>query len=166
LKLSIKVLENLAIFFEKWNKHFPTAGHLSFASFWLALISGIPLLYVYFQDLPLDSLELLLIQNSWGIFFRALHYWSGQIFLVTMLLHLFEYLLKNGERTIRFSIWVKLIIVIPIVFYIMLSGYILKGDQEGVLANNILTGLIGTIPFVSTFIKTVLLGNRNSYNNL
>lgn len=149
--------------FEFWNNSLPTAGQLSVASFFIAIISGVILALSYDVANPLQSLQILLISNSSASFFRSLHYWSGQLFLIFTIWHIYEHFFLGSEKEVSSGIWIRLVILIPFIFYIMLSGFILKGDSEAILAKQIFSGLIETVPFVGSEIRYMLLGIEKDF---
>ena len=55
-----------------------TFGHIAFASFFIAALSGIFLSIFYDVNQPFDSISMLLIANPSASFIRSLHYWSAQ----------------------------------------------------------------------------------------
>ena len=145
------IINKLSTYFDWWNSKFPTFGHLSLSALYAAIISGIPLLYIYSVEDPYNSLQQ---SQNLGIFFRALHYYTGQLFLVFGVLHIFEHIYKGGEKEIKFSLWIRISFLVPIIIYIMISGFILKGDQEGVLALHIIRGLLNEIPIINDILTT------------
>jgi len=148
--------------FRFWNRRLSSAGNLAFAAFLIAVLSGIPLSIGYHVDNASDSLQLLLLTNSAGVFFRSVHYWSGQLFLLFTLIHVIEHLLKGGERDVKSGLWFRLVLVLLFSVYVMLSGFILKADAEGQMARQIFSGLLETIPFIGKDLRIVLIGNSNS----
>lgn len=145
-------------FFQIWNRGFPTFGNFAFASFLIAVISGIPLAIPYQIDRAFDSLQILLLTNPAGLFFRSIHYWSGQLFILFTLIHILEHLLKRGERDVKTGLWIRLVIVTIASLFVMLSGFLLKGDGEAVMARQILNGLFNTLPVFGETLKLFILG--------
>lgn len=131
--------------FRYWNRLLPTTGMLSFASFLVAVLSGVVLAFFYDVHRPLDSLEVMATLNRPAHLFRSLHYWSGQLFMGFFLLHFLEYLLLRGDRKILYGVWSRLVLSLFFIFFVMLSGFMLKGDREGLLATRILRGLLAEL---------------------
>jgi len=144
--------------FEVWNKFLPTAGQISVDSFFIAVLSGVVLAINYDVENPLQSFQVMLISNSGAAFFRSLHYWTGQLFLLFSIWHIYEHLFIGSEKNVSNGVWLRLILLIPIIFYVMLSGFILKGDSEAILAKQIFSGLLETIPALGDELKYSLLG--------
>ncbi|MCP4662094.1 MAG: hypothetical protein GY856_42370, partial [bacterium] len=144
--------------FALWNVRFPSVGALAVAAFWLAVGSGAALILPFEPAAAADSLQVLLITNPAGVYFRAVHYWSGQLFLVLSAVHVIEHLAQRTERRVRKGVWLRLVVSVPVAGYLMLSGYILKGDAEGELARQVLAGLIERLPLLSAALHDLLVG--------
>ncbi len=149
-------------FFQFWNRRFPSFGNLAYASFLIAVISGIPLAIPYQVSRAFDSLQLLQLTNPGAVFYRSIHYWSGQLFILFTLLHIIEHLLKKNEKKIKPGLWLRLVLALLLGLFVMLSGFILKADGEGVMARQILSGLLGTIPFFGESLRLIVLGVSKS----
>lgn len=135
-------------------------GALDFAFFMVAVVSGIILVLPYDVTAPKDSLQVMMLTSRGGVFFRSLHYWSAQVFTVLALLHVIEFLLKKGEEKVSRGLWVRLSLGIPVILYVMLSGFILKGDAEAELARQIFGGLVESLPFAGEYLSFALLGRE------
>ncbi len=146
--------------FEQWNRRLPTMGALDFAFFMIAVVSGVVLILPYDVTAPKDSLQVMMLTSRGGGFFRSLHYWSAQAFTVLVLFHVIEFLLKKGEEKVSSGVWVRLSIGIPVIFYVMLSGFILKGDGEAELARQIFSGLVESLPFAGGYLSFFFLGRE------
>ena len=138
----------VAGWYEAWNARLPSIGDLAFAAFWLALVSGALVAIPYDVAAAADSLQLLLLTNPAGTFLRALHYWSAQLFLVFTALHLIEHLARRTEARVRLGVWLRLVLSTVVVVYLMVSGYVLKGDAEGQLARQVMAGLLERLPLL------------------
>ncbi|MCP4754983.1 MAG: DUF4405 domain-containing protein [Proteobacteria bacterium] len=149
-------------FYQIWNRWFPTFGNLAYASFLVAVISGIPLAIPYRVERAFDSLQILMLTNPGGVFFRSIHYWSGQLFIAFTLVHVIEHLLNRNERDLKKGLWLRLVFALLLALFVMLSGFILKADGEGVMARQILKGLLGTLPLIGENLGRFVLGSSKS----
>jgi hypothetical protein len=154
--------ERIAGLFDRWNAHLASIGDLAFAAFWLALTSGALVAVPYDAAAAADSLQLLLLTNPAGAFLRGLHYWSAQLFLVFTALHLIEHLARRTETRVRLGVWLRLVLSTVVVVYLMLSGYVLKGDAEGRLARQVLAGLLDRLPLLGGALSSLLVGPEES----
>jgi len=140
---------------------YDTFGALTTANLIICLISGVLLAIPYDIADPYGSLSYIMIADWGGTLFRNLHYWSAQLFLIFTILHIWDHFKKSTEKSIKTGVWLRLTISILVTFFVMLSGFILKGDQDSFQAFRILTALINTIPFAGEFIARSLLGNES-----
>jgi hypothetical protein len=133
-------------------------GMLALAAFVLCAATGIMLVSAYRPSSPLDSLALLSLKNPAGVFVRSLHYWSAQAFLVLTLAHIVDHLLRRSERLVRFGVWLRLVLTIPVIVAVMLSGFLLRADAAAQQALPILRTLLGLIPFAGAVTQRLLTG--------
>jgi len=150
-------------FFNSWAYLFPPPGLLTHAALFLAIGSGIALSFVYDVNRPFDSLQVLALGNQGGIFIRAVHYWSSQLFLVLAAFHVIDQLSKNGELEVSRGLWVRVSFIVPLVLFLMISGFILKGDRGGILARQVLEGLLGTLPAGGDILRFLFLGSPHNF---
>ena len=143
-----------------------TFGQISFASFVIALVSGIFLAVPFDIKNPFDSLSYMLLNNPGGVFFRNIHYWSAQVFLIFSILHIYDHLKKSTEKEVKNGIWLRLTFSLIVIFFVMISGFIIKADADSVDAKQIITSLINLIPFAGKELSTSLLGSGNDYQVL
>ncbi len=133
-------------------------GMLALAAFVLCAATGIMLVPAYRPSTALDSLALLSLKNPAGVFARSLHYWSAQAFLVLMLAHVVDHLLRHSERLVRFGVWLRLVLTIPVIAAILLSGFLLRADAAAQQALPVLRTLLGLIPFAGAAMQRLLTG--------
>lgn len=119
-----------------------TFGHIAFAAFFLAVLSGVVLIVFYDIGQAYDSIALLITANPAANYIRNLHFWSGQIFLVFTLLHIWDHLRLSTERKVKQGIWLRLTLALIAVFFVMLSGFLLKADADGLQARHIIDRLL------------------------
>ncbi|NWF89598.1 MAG: cytochrome bc complex cytochrome b subunit [Ignavibacteriaceae bacterium] len=138
-------------------------GQISFSSFFIAVVSGIFLAVPYDIKNPYDSLSLLLLTNPAGVFFRNMHYWSAQVFLLSSILHIIDHFRRKTEKKLNNGVWFRVTVSLFFLFYIMISGFILKGDADSEQAGRILRSLFEQIPIIGSFIGTLFLGREGDY---
>lgn len=137
-------------------------GYLSYSSFLICILSGIAIAFVYDSNNPDYSISLMLLINKPAMFIRAIHYWSAQIFLITTVIHIIEHLLRKSELNVKTKSWAGMIVIIPFLFYALISGFILKGDQDSRQAFNILKSVTDSIPIIGNILSDIFLGNSSS----
>jgi cytochrome b/b6/petB-like protein len=148
--------------FDAWNRRAPRVGDLAFAAVWLALGSGALLALPYNAAAASDSLQRIMLGDPGSAFLRSLHYWSAQTFLVATALHLVEHLARRSETRVRLGLWLRLVLSTVVVVYLMVSGYVLKGDAGGQLARQVLAGLLDRVPLLGPALAALLVGPEES----
>ncbi len=136
----------------------PPWAMLAWWSFLLALFSGAILAFHYrpWGDV-FASVSYLTGMISYGHYLRALHYLSGQCFLIFTLIHVLECFWKERYRTIPSWDWVKLLLLLPMAFLLLLTGFILKGDKEGIFAAGVMFHLAQEVPLIGPGLALIVL---------
>lgn len=140
-----------------------TFGTLALSMFWLVLVSGILLAVPYNVDKPYLSISTILVSNPWGSFIRNLHFWSSQFFLIFSLLHLYQHYHYKDKIELKKGVAWRLSLGFLIIFLAMITGFLLKGDADGLQARQILDTLAVRIPLIGESLAYSLLGDRNSF---
>lgn len=140
----------------------PPYGQISLSSLVICLISGVFVALPYDIENPFLSISSMMVLNPVASFFRNIHFWSAQIFLVGSLIHIWDHFNKNKDIKLKSGVWLRLTLGILIIFMAMLTGFLLKGDSDTQQAWRILNSLILVIPFVGNLISYSLLGEAGS----
>ena len=143
------------------NKFFTKSefGYISIASLFVVIVSGILLSLTYEVKQPFVSLVSMILLSEPGSIIRNIHYWSGNIFIITLLLHIVSHLLKDSEVRMGFWQWSRLVFLLMVSFYAMISGFILKGDSDSISAFFVLKSLFDSIPLIGQFLSSVITGS-------
>lgn len=145
-------------FFKSFLKY--SFGQWSLAFLMICLFSGVFIIVPYDSEDAFNSIVLFTINNPYFTFFRNLHYWSAQLFLLFSLLHIAEHILKKSEVKIQTGVWFRLSLSILILFLTMLSGFFLKADSDSTQARLILESILKSIPFIGNDISYFILGSK------
>ncbi len=137
-------------------------GGLASAAFLLCLLSGVLLSLHYDPANAFVSLNGILLYNPWASFWRNLHFWSAQFMLGLMLIHFWGYLLRKHFTVLRPGIWFRLGIALPLAFFLMFTGFLLKGDADSRQASLIFRNLLNAIDPAEQWLAGSLLGPGDS----
>ena len=107
-----------------------TLGDFATAAFVIAAVSGVVVAVPYDTQDSYGSIAAVLIANPAGAFFRNMHYWAGQLCLVLTLLHVWDHLRARTEQRVSLGVWLRLALTLPLVAFIMLSGFMLRGVPQ------------------------------------
>jgi hypothetical protein len=131
---------------------------LALASLAIAVVTGIGLAPGYDVRAPLPSLAGLSLSSWAGQLLRGVHAWSSHLVLLLGLLHIVEHFAAGSDRRVRQAVWLRLVVAVPLVLALALTGFMLKGDAEGELAREVVRGLLERLPGAGTALGAALLG--------
>jgi hypothetical protein len=137
-----------------------TLGETAFAAIWIAVASGLALAVAYDSQHAYDSIAVLLLSNPAAAYFRNLHYWAGQVFLVLTLAHAWDHLSRWTESRVPRTMWWRVAASLPLAVFVMLSGFMLKGDAEAQQALRIVTSLLDQVPWAGPVLSAAVFGTE------
>lgn len=124
----------------------------------ICLASGIVLTFQYRpMGNVFQNVEEITTTIPYGWFFRQLHYGSGQAFVVLMLIHALDHFVQKRYRRFPPGQWILLVLSLALCFYTLFTGFLLKGDQEGVFAARIFMNMMGTIPILGEGVSRLFI---------
>lgn len=139
-----------------WNVTF---GDAALAAFVLCAVSGVLLVPAFDAHDSVRSIGQWLLANPGATVLRNVHYWTAQAFLVLTVLHTWDYLRRNAEGRLSRGVWLRLVASLPVLAYLMLSGFLLRGDADAQQARRILEQVLGLVPLAGPALAQLLLGN-------
>ena len=122
-------------------------GGTALISLYISIVSGIVLALHYDFKEAFYSLTTIELIVPYGAFWRSLHYYSSQLFLLLSLLHLSMVLWKKSADMKR-SAWVRLCLSLPAAILLLFTGYVLRGDATGEAAGMIAEHICLSIPLI------------------
>lgn len=130
-------------------------GGTALISLYLSIISGIVLALHYDFSEAFYSLTTIELIVPYGAFWRSLHYYSSQLFLLLSLVHLSMVLWKKSADMKR-SAWIRLCLSLPCAILLLFTGYVLRGDATGEAAGMIAEHICVSIPLVGNALNALL----------
>jgi ubiquinol-cytochrome c reductase cytochrome b subunit len=121
------------------------------ASFVISMLSGLVVAFAYHPTDAYQSLQKINYIIPFGSLFRELHYFSSEIFLVSLFIHVVVEL-ANKNMKITFSSWIYSIVALFAVVVLMFTGFVLKGDQSANAAAQVAFSLLLDTPFLDIFL--------------
>jgi len=130
----------------------------------LCLASGVVLVF-YYRPMGnvFQNVEEITTLVPYGWFFRQLHYGAGQLFVILMLLHTLDHFLRKRYRTYRLKEWVLLIFSVCLCFFVLFTGFVLKGDKEGFFAGQIFMNILEAIPIIGGSVSKLFIVPGDSF---
>jgi len=135
-------------------------GGCTFLLFLVLILSGLLLAFFY---LPLSDKAYLSITNitylvPYGGFIRNIHYWSGQLMIITLLLHMIRVFYFRAYRPPRHFNWLVGLALLVLTFSEDFSGYVLRWDVDTFSATRVATQIVQEIPWIGQFFYRLLIG--------
>lgn len=129
-------------------------GSWSLVCLYISLGSGIIVGLQYDPDTPFFSVTSLDLLVPFGEYFRSLHFYSSQLFLLFAIVHLIAVFHETDK--LKSSSWAMLILGLPVSLLLLFTGYVLRGDNTGYSAGMIAESILLTIPLFGNFLNTLL----------
>jgi quinol-cytochrome oxidoreductase complex cytochrome b subunit len=136
------------------------AGGLAVFFSLILLITGAMEMYYYIPT-PEDagaSIQVITNLVPYGNLVRNLHYWSAQLLVISMMVHLVRVILTGAYAPPRRFNYILGIILLVLVLLLDFTGYVLRWDEGVRWALVVGTNLIKTIPGIGEGLYSFLIG--------
>lgn len=143
-------------------------GTISAALFFLLILSGLPLLFLYVPSVErayqsVKDIEFVITFGSW---IRSVHRISAHGMVIAVFLHLVRIFLtgayKNGvgRGQRREWNWVLGVVMLLLTLFLSFTGYLLPWDQLAFWAVTVGTNIASSIPWIGPTVRELLIGGR------
>jgi quinol---cytochrome c reductase cytochrome b subunit, bacillus type len=141
-------------------------GGMVFILIVFQLLTGVLLALYYIPDAsgnPAPAYQsVLFIQNQvyLGWLIRGVHFWSANILIVMVLIHMARVYWTGSYRAPRELNWMVGVVMLLLILFLSLTGYLLPWDTKAYFATEVTIKIAGSAPpeQLGTFIKEVLQG--------
>jgi len=143
----------------RWTHTFGLGG--SSLVLWLTLaLTGIFMLLVYqpVPDVAYDSVRTLMARVRFGSLVRGVHYWSANLLVAVVLLHIGRVVLTGAYHAPRRLNWIIGVGLLLGVLASAFTGYLLPWDQRAFWAVTISTGMLAYIPGIGPGLQAIVRG--------
>ncbi|MBT8461626.1 MAG: cytochrome b N-terminal domain-containing protein [Gemmatimonadetes bacterium] len=125
-------------------------GGMSATLVGLLILTGVLLMFVYepSPDRAYGSIEALRRNVRFGGLVRNVHYWSANLLVFIMFLHLLRTFFTGAFHGTRQFNWVIGVLLLLVVLAANFTGYLLPWDQLSFWAITIVTGMLGYVPWI------------------
>ncbi len=121
------------------------------ALFNVSMLSGLILAFIYKPFNAYESVQTITYLVPYGNIFRQIHYFSSELFVLFLILHIILELLKLKVKISETS-WNYSVLATLVLFFLMFTGYVLKADLNGLSAGEVALSLIKQTPVLEWFI--------------
>ena len=135
-------------------------GSATLFLFALQAITGM-FLAVYYAPTPdhaYDSIRYIETQALFGFFVRGLHHWGASAMVVVIGLHMLQVFLYGAYKPPREAMWIVGVLLLLLTMGFAFTGYLLPWDQNAYWATQVGINMVGSVPFVGTFLVKVMRG--------
>lgn len=139
-------------------------GGLSFLAFIVLGITGLLLMFHYQLGESTSFGSILTISSviPYGGVIRNLHYWAGQLMVVTVNLHMLRVVWTHSYKPPKQLNWLVGIALLMLVLFLDFTGYLLIGSQESGAAATVAVNLLGLIPGIGSGLAQSLFGEPSA----
>jgi ubiquinol-cytochrome c reductase cytochrome b subunit len=137
-------------------------GSATLFLFFLQAITGM-FLAVYYAPTPdhaYDSIRYIETQVLSGAFVRGLHHWGASAMVIAIGLHMLQVFLYGAYKPPREAMWIVGVLLLLLTMGFAFTGYLLPWDQNAYWATQVGINMVGSVPFVGTFLVKVMRGGE------
>ena len=132
-------------------------GH-ALISLYISVLSGLVVGLQYNAAEPFYSTATIELIVPFGSFWRSLHYYSSQAFMLLLLVHLVIILQQKPAepgRCFTRAAWLRLSASVPVALALLFTGYILRGDVTGEAAGAVAENITLSLPVLGPFLNKI-----------
>ena len=141
-------------------------GGMVFILIVFQLLTGVLLALYYVPDasgnpaVAYNSVNFIQNQVYLGWLIRGVHFWSANILIVMVVIHMFRVYWTGSYRAPRELNWMVGVVMLLIIIFLSLTGYLLPWDTKAYFATEVTIKIAGSAPpeQLGTFIKAILQG--------
>ena len=123
-------------------------GEISLVSLYLSVLSGIVIALQYDYGAAFYTSSAMDLLIPYGGFWRSLHFYTSQLFFLTMLAHFLAIVVDGRAERLKTGKWLLLVFSMPVALLLLFSGYVLRGDATGQSAGLIAENILLAIPLL------------------
>jgi quinol-cytochrome oxidoreductase complex cytochrome b subunit len=138
-------------------------GGITFFLFLMLAATGyfMTIYYVPSPDHAYQTVDYITYEISMGSVIRSAHYWSANLMVATVFLHMMRVFVYGAYKKPREINWMTGVLLFSMILAFSYTGYLLPWDQKAYWATNVGTSIIRTIPFIGEYASKIILGGPN-----
>lgn len=137
-------------------------GGITLFLFITQIITGILLLFYYKStaNTAFDSVKFIMTKVEFGWLIRSIHGWSANLMVFTLFVHMFSTFFLKAYRPPRELTWVTGVFLFFLTLGTGFTGYLLPWNELSFFATKVGTQMAGSVPYIGSFLRTVLRGGE------
>jgi quinol-cytochrome oxidoreductase complex cytochrome b subunit len=146
-----------------WINYFYCFGGITFTLFVVLVLTGLLLSMYYLpsEHEAFRSVERIQLTVPLGKVLRGVHYWAGNLMVVTIVLHMLRVFVTGAYKSPRELHWVAGSFLLLLTLGFGFTGYLLPWDQKAYWATVIGTNMLGSSPLIGHFLSGLLRGGTD-----
>lgn len=132
-------------------------------TFMVQVITGFCLWMAYSPSATTAWESVYYIQHHmvFGWLVRGIHHFAAQAMMILLILHLMQVVIDGAYRAPReVNFWLGLVLM-QIVMFLGLTGYLLPWDQKGYYATRVATEIMGSAPVAGPYVQQLMQGGTS-----
>ena len=132
-------------------------------TFFVQVVTGFCLWFSYSPSATSAWESVYFIQHQMflGWIVRGIHHFAAQAMMILLVLHLMQVVIDGAYKAPReVNFWLGLVLM-QIVMFLGLTGYLLPWDQKGYYATRVATEIMGSAPYVGPYIQQLIQGGTS-----
>jgi ubiquinol-cytochrome c reductase cytochrome b subunit len=127
------------------------------------VITGVflALYYVPSADHAHTTVEYITKAVAGGSFLRSIHAYGSSAMVILLLLHVTQTFLYGSYKGRRELLWLSGCVLFAFVLCMAFTGYLLPWDQKAYFATAVGTNIAGEVPFIGSWIKSLMRGGTD-----
>lgn len=135
-------------------------GGITFFLFLMLTASGY-FMTLYYAPLPEHAYRAvyhMTYEIPMGRIVRGVHYWSANLMMVTVFLHMLRVFIYGAYKKPRELNWITGVLLFSLVLAFGFTGYLLPWDQKAYWATKVGTSMLRTVPVVGEYVLKIVRG--------
>jgi ubiquinol-cytochrome c reductase cytochrome b subunit len=135
-------------------------GSALLAVFICQIVTGLLLMATYVPSTEGAWASVYFIQHkvASGWMVRGIHHYGAQAMMIVLGVHMLQVAIYGAYKAPREVTWWIGLVLLQLVLFLGLTGYLLPWDQKGYWATKVATNIAGTIPVIGPSIQTLIVG--------
>jgi quinol-cytochrome oxidoreductase complex cytochrome b subunit len=140
--------------------YFYCFGGVAFTLLAAQLFTGLLLTFHYIPSEAEAFRSIQRLQSSvpLGRLIRSMHYWSANLLVVTVLLHMSRVFITGSYKNPRELNWIAGVLLLMLTLGFGFTGYLLPWDQKAYWATVVGTNMLASVPWAGPILASFLRG--------
>ncbi len=137
-------------------------GGITFFLFLMLAATGyfMTIYYVPSPEQAYDAVDYITYDVSLGQIVRGVHFWSANLMMVTICLHMIRVYIYGAYKKPREINWMTGVLLFSLTMAFGFTGYLLPWDQKAYWATKVGTSIVGTVPFLGEYVLRITRGGE------